>query len=149
MINSSDTLRCLSRQIIFFGANDAALKQEDILNQHVPLKEYKENLKAIINHSTVTAHGTRVLLITPPPIDEYILDKNPDLRGSRKAEVTQQYAIACKEVGQSLNVPVVDLWSKMIEAVGWDPRQKVPGSKEAPKNDKLGDLLNDGMLIYI
>ena len=38
---------------VFFGANDAALKGRTSENQHVPLEEYKENLRKIVRHLKV------------------------------------------------------------------------------------------------
>jgi len=38
---------------IFFGANDAALLGRTSERQHVPVSEYKENLKNIVNHLKV------------------------------------------------------------------------------------------------
>ena len=38
---------------IFFGANDAALLGRTSERQHVPVSEYKENLRNIVNHLKV------------------------------------------------------------------------------------------------
>jgi len=38
---------------IFFGANDAALLGRTSERQHVPVEEYKENLKKIVHHLKV------------------------------------------------------------------------------------------------
>lgn len=38
----------------------------------------------------------------------------------RTNDFTKQYAVCCKEVGQELGLPVVDLWSSMQEEeVSW------------------------------
>ena len=129
---------------MFFGANDSALRLDTPENQHVPLSGYKQNLKAIINDSTVKIHSPRILLITPPPIDEYKLDAG-GLSGSRKAEITKQYAEACCEVGTEENVAVLDLWTEMIrETVGNIDQSGVPGSKTLPQFQKLSALFTDG-----
>ncbi|MFS7943909.1 putative SGNH hydrolase superfamily [Helianthus anomalus] len=39
---------------VFFGANDAALTGRYSERQHVPLEEYKENLRKIVRHLKVT-----------------------------------------------------------------------------------------------
>ncbi|KAJ7516622.1 hypothetical protein O6H91_22G064800 [Diphasiastrum complanatum] len=54
---------------VFFGANDAALPDRKSKAQHVPLSEYKENLQRIVSHLKGLSPSTRVVLITPPPID--------------------------------------------------------------------------------
>lgn len=38
---------------IFFGANDAAILGRSSERQHVPLEEYKDNLKKMVNHLKV------------------------------------------------------------------------------------------------
>lgn len=38
---------------IFFGANDAAIFGRTSERQHVPLDEYKDNLKKMVNHLKV------------------------------------------------------------------------------------------------
>lgn len=38
---------------IFFGANDAALLGRNSQRQHVPLKEYRDNLRLIVQHLKV------------------------------------------------------------------------------------------------
>lgn len=53
---------------VWFGANDARLPGTlGGPQQHVPLDEYKANVKALVNHANVQAHtGIRIILITPP-----------------------------------------------------------------------------------
>jgi lysophospholipase L1-like esterase len=50
--------------LILFGANDACLPSSPT-RQHVPIEKYRENLQAIINHPSVTAHSPTILLVTP------------------------------------------------------------------------------------
>lgn len=40
---------------IFFGANDAALSGRTSERQHVPVEEYKENLRKIVHHIKVNS----------------------------------------------------------------------------------------------
>ncbi|RCI15460.1 hypothetical protein L249_3363 [Ophiocordyceps polyrhachis-furcata BCC 54312] len=55
--------------IVLFGANDAVLPLPTT-SQHVPIDEYTKNLEAIIHHPRIAAHKPKVLLVTPPPINE-------------------------------------------------------------------------------
>ncbi|XP_022007006.1 GDSL esterase/lipase At5g62930 [Helianthus annuus] len=55
---------------VFFGANDAALTGRYSERQHVPLEEYKENLRKIVRHLKECSPTMLIVLITPPPIDE-------------------------------------------------------------------------------
>ena len=135
--------------MIFFGANDACLPGSDS-GQHVPLNTYKENLKALIKHDCVVAQQPRLILITPPPIDEYKLEISDAAKGilgtRRKAEHTKLYADACREVGMALNIAVLDIWSIFMDKAGWDgdKDKPLPGSKKCSKNEALGNLLSDG-----
>ncbi|KAG6332071.1 hypothetical protein ID866_7017 [Astraeus odoratus] len=98
---------------IWFGANDAAPHPSD---QHVPLDEYKANLKRIVNmiRSPTSAYyspNTRIILITPPPVNSH---QRPD----RVFEITKTYAEAAKEIGANLCLPVADVWTAMWEGSG-------------------------------
>ncbi|KAL5681216.1 hypothetical protein ACJX0J_007601, partial [Zea mays] len=55
---------------VFFGANDASLPDQVQVHQHVPLKEYQSNLRAICAYFKERWPSTAVILITPPPIYE-------------------------------------------------------------------------------
>ncbi|KAK1910870.1 hypothetical protein P3342_008750 [Pyrenophora teres f. teres] len=49
---------------VFFGANDASLP--DAPNkQHIPLDEFKANLRAIVSHPQIQAHDPRIILVSP------------------------------------------------------------------------------------
>lgn len=48
-----DSTKPPSAVTIFFGANDAAILGRTSERQHVPLDEYKENLKKIVLHLKV------------------------------------------------------------------------------------------------
>ncbi|PWW79536.1 SGNH hydrolase [Tuber magnatum] len=132
---------------VFFGANDATLPNR---SQHVPLDQYSENLKRIINHPLLVAHSPRIILITPPPICEYRTQDNDLARGipgtQRRAANTKKYADAALEVGKALGIPTVNLWEAFVQhAGGWEEGNPLLGSKELPKNEKLGELLRDGL----
>ena len=129
---------------IFFGANDSVLNQ---YYQHVPLDDYKENLKAIVRHPLTRIQRPRILILTPPPVSEYMLEAVDAMRGSRTASNTKRYADACREVANSLNIPVVDIWSAFMGVAGWKDGQPLPGSKGIPRNIVLENLLSDGMSV--
>ncbi|KAG0633096.1 SGNH hydrolase-type esterase domain-containing protein [Tuber brumale] len=132
---------------IFFGANDAALPDR---SQYVPLDQYAENLKRIVNHPLLVAHSPKIVLITPPPICEYRTQDNDLAKGivgiQRLATNTKKYVDAALEVGKALDIPTVNLWGAFVQYVGgWEEGNPLPGSKELPKNEKLGELLRDGL----
>ena len=96
---------------VFFGANDAVRpapipgRTAGVSRQHVPLPEFRDNLKAIVGAIRACGDGTaRVLLITPPPVDVIAWHKTerakaeaagfpigPDGESSRDNAVTAQY----------------------------------------------------------
>ncbi|CDS13695.1 hypothetical protein LRAMOSA05869 [Lichtheimia ramosa] len=117
---------------IFFGANDAALPFSD---QHVPLEEYKENLRKMISmikspDSPYYNPTTRLILITPPPLDESQWEKHCDGPLNRTFESAKQYAAAVRQVAKECNVVVADLWTMLVEESGETP---------------FGEYLNDGL----
>ncbi|KAM5542561.1 hypothetical protein V8D89_003522 [Ganoderma adspersum] len=111
--------------VIWFGANDAAVPPKD---QHVPLARYKANLAKLIwmvssPESPRYSPATRVVLLTPPPVNTLQwsvrqASRDPPAALDRDFEVTRTYAEAAKEVGQSEGVPVVDVWTKFWEGAG-------------------------------
>lgn len=52
-MNMQDSRKPPAAATIFFGANDAALLGRTSERQHVPLEEYKENLRKIVLHLKV------------------------------------------------------------------------------------------------
>ncbi|XP_009603625.1 GDSL esterase/lipase At5g62930 [Nicotiana tomentosiformis] len=115
---------------IFFGANDAALLGRTSERQHVPLEEYKENLRRIIQHLKKCSPSILAVLITPPPVDEagrfeqarsMYGDKAMELP-ERTNEVTGEYAKQCVELARELGLPSINLWSKMQETEGWQKK---------------------------
>lgn len=137
-------------QTIFFGANDATLLGQP---QHVPLDQYSNNLRRIIKHSALEAHGTKFILIVPAPICEYDTQENDATLGrhyiQRLAASTKLYADAALEVGKELGIPTVNLWEAFMEYVGgWQDGKSLPGSRDIPKNEKFAELFRDGQLIF-
>ncbi|KAI3905795.1 hypothetical protein MKW92_024551 [Papaver armeniacum] len=115
---------------IFFGANDAALLGRTSERQHVPVEEYKENLRKIVHHFKELSPAMLVVIITPPPIDEegrneyarsLYGDKAREL-SERTNEVTGVYAKQCIELAKELGVYSINLWSKMQETEGWQKK---------------------------
>jgi lysophospholipase L1-like esterase len=120
------------------GANDATLEGEP---QHVPVDRFKANLSHIISlvRSPISPYydaETRVLLITCPPVMEKawtahlrnvrIQRGEVDVdKPARSKESPKIYSTACKEVAQQEGVPVVDLYTGIIDAAGGDDEEKL------------------------
>lgn len=103
---------------IFFGANDSSIKEENP-QQHVPLEEYAENLRSMIQYlKSIDIKQDKIILITPPPIHEPSWEKQCFMKGSklnRLNSVAGEYAKACAQVGDEYGADVVDLWTLMQE----------------------------------
>ncbi|XP_001381175.2 isoamyl acetate-hydrolyzing esterase 1 homolog isoform X1 [Monodelphis domestica] len=116
LIRKSSDAEALVAVTIFFGANDSALKDENP-KQHIPLDEYAENLKNMIQYlKSVDIPESRVILITPPPLHESAWEKECIAQGyklNRLNMVVGEYAKACLEVGQNCGADVLDLWTLM------------------------------------
>lgn len=132
-------------QTLFFGANDAVMPEH---TQHVPLDQYKENLRYILSYPALREHGTKIIVLTPPPINEYQLQFFDASKGfntpSRTAVHTKLYADACRDVAQSLGLPVADIWTAILKSAGWEAGKPLTGSKDVPANEQLASFLTDG-----
>ncbi|KAG4942799.1 GDSL esterase/lipase [Glycine max] len=97
---------------IFFGANDAALLGRTSERQHVPIEEFKENLRKFVRHLKDCSPTMVIVLITPPPLSEEgrlayarsVYGENATKIPERTNEVTGQYANACVEVAKEMGV---------------------------------------------
>ncbi|XP_062170704.1 GDSL esterase/lipase At5g62930 [Alnus glutinosa] len=130
---------------IFFGANDAALLGRTSERQHVPVEEYKENLRRIVHHLKECSPTMLVVLITPPPVDEagrkeyaqsVYGEKAADLP-ERTNEVTELYAKQCIALAQEMGLRSIDLWSKMQETEGWQKKFLSDGLHLTPEGNAM------------
>ncbi|KAM5588037.1 GDSL esterase/lipase [Rosa sericea] len=92
--------------------------------KHVPVDEYKQNLRSIVSFLKKQWPATHIILITPPPIDEdgrlqfpYI--ENPSNQPERTNEAAGAFAEACVAVARESGLPVIDLWTKMQQFPDW------------------------------
>ncbi|KAI6841324.1 hypothetical protein KC340_g17135 [Hortaea werneckii] len=144
--------------VLFFGANDARLPSTGEPEQHVPLESFKANLRAMVTLPQLREHhpGGKVLLITPPPVDERLCAQDDAGKGifhpRRTAETTALYAQAVRDVGAEFaggDIAVLDLWSCFMRLAGWVPGEPLIGSKDVEQMDSgkggLGRLLKDGV----
>ncbi|KAL3488567.1 SGNH hydrolase-type esterase domain-containing protein [Aspergillus germanicus] len=133
---------------IWFGANDASLLECNN-NQHIPLDAYKKNLTWIVQHPATVAQNPHILIIAPTPVNEYQLQGFDEDKGNvhptRTNAHTRLYAQAAREVAESLNVPVVDLWSAFMAKAGWKEGEPLIGSREAPNHEGFAGLFTDGL----
>ncbi len=111
---------------IFFGANDAS---SSILNprHHIPIPEFKTNLKTIIQKCIQHySSNIKIVLITPPPVChasrlEYQIQRYKDKATGileRTLELSGEYANAVVEVGKEVDAHVLNIWELMQSSIG-------------------------------
>jgi isoamyl acetate esterase len=107
-------------------------------------------LRELLTSPVLTQHNpdVKLLVLTPPPICAYRWgdrDREAGREPQRTAEHTALYAAKAKSVADELKIPCVDLWTGFLFAAGWKPGDPLIGSTKVPKNEKLGELLPDGL----
>ncbi|KAJ2080007.1 isoamyl acetate-hydrolyzing esterase [Coemansia sp. RSA 988] len=130
---------------IFYGSNDA---QYAGMKCHVPLDEFKANIIDIVNvfrspGSELYSPGTRVILITQPPVGDRLYAHSSVLQGKpvdRRKETSEPYAEAVREAARELRVPCVDLWTAMEAKIKARQNQGTPSEFEGYE-----DYLWDGL----
>jgi lysophospholipase L1-like esterase len=136
-------------KLLLYGANDACLK-DGPTGQHVPLQQYRHNLKTILTHS-INTHNPTIFLVTPPPINELHLTELDLKKGfgsvTRLQKVTAQYAEVVREVAKEYEdkkVVLVDLWEALMEArLRLTPTYE--GQSQQRDDEGLRKLLVDGL----
>lgn len=125
---------------VAFGANDSCSPGEP---QHCDLDTYRANVKRILHWEGVRLHRTKVILVTPAPVEEYRLPHD----GKDRADRIARYAQAIRDIGKEEGVPVVDLWMAMMRRTGWEEgcEGALPGSSSAAPAMELGRLFYDGL----
>lgn len=104
---------------IFLGANDASLPGS---KQHIPIPQYQANLKEMIRIcrefvGTRSFKGTKLLLLTPTPLNEEIWGKHCLEKGrslDRNINVTLKYRDACIDVAKETGTDYLDTWSVLL-----------------------------------
>ena len=107
---------------VWFGANDAAASGEIA---HVPLAEYEENMRAVLQH--LKQRARHVVVLTPPPVHgptrlAFQRRKFGDRASGvleRTTESAGRYAAAAVRVAAEQGVPVLDVHSLMLAEPGW------------------------------
>ncbi|KAI0430456.1 SGNH hydrolase-type esterase domain-containing protein [Xylaria sp. FL1042] len=137
--------------LVLLGANDACLTTPTT-TQGVPLGQYKENLIKIITHEHIKAHDPKILLVTPPPLDEmqsFVTDvQKGHKEPTRKAAVSAQYSETVRQVATEVpGIVLVDLQKALMEkAISMTPDYDPSGPPLGyVKRGALEQLLPDGL----
>ena len=103
---------------IFLGANDAVLPDMNP-HQSVEIDQYKLNLKDMITYVHGFNENTKILLISPPPVQAQRWAEFKCRELDRNSERTRSYYMACEEVYNEMkgicsdNISFLNLFSKM------------------------------------
>mmetsp|Transcript_7955 Transcript_7955/g.18429 ORF Transcript_7955/g.18429 Transcript_7955/m.18429 type:complete len:276 (-) Transcript_7955:109-936(-) len=139
-----DTSESSTRLVtVFFGANDASLVEENP-KQHVPLAEYAQNLKDIVEILRQRLPSAKILLLTPPPVchtqrlawQKERYREQASGRLERTNEMAGQYAAAVEQVAQELGLPALNLWKLMQDVNVW-PEFLTDGLHLSPKGNQF------------
>lgn len=124
---------------VWFGANDAVLPDNDLYSQHVPEDEYGSNLVAIVNRLRAAAPKAKIIMITPPAVDEAArLAHSPNGKLERSNEATGRYAKICVEVAQTEGTFVIDMFTLLSTFQGTDFSSRfVDGLHFSPSGNRL------------
>ena len=128
---------------VFFGANDAFQPPQTPGRPRVHLEDFLSNISKIVEYLLSISKEMKVVLITPPAVDEYSLP-HTGLTSERIAA----YATATRKVAAEHELPLVDCSKAFLKFSGWNGSLEesiLPGDKRLGKNDALASLLTDGL----
>ncbi|KAG2296365.1 hypothetical protein Bca52824_043034 [Brassica carinata] len=106
--------------IVYFGGNDSKAPHPSGHGPHVPLSEFVENMRKIGEHLLSLSDKTRVIFLSPPPMNETQIQLvfGNAIKG-RSNEVCRPYAEALLNLCNEINVKSVDLWNAIQQQDDW------------------------------
>ncbi|XP_013781624.1 isoamyl acetate-hydrolyzing esterase 1 homolog isoform X2 [Limulus polyphemus] len=122
-IFNSDNMKEVSCLVICLGANDAC-EIAATTRQHIPLEEYCENLKEMIDYlKSIGLKLDQIILMSPPPYDHekykaYCEDQGKE-EPVRNNVTVKQYAEACCQVALTCGIEGINLYAAMMQDVKW------------------------------
>jgi lysophospholipase L1-like esterase len=154
---ASPTTPKMDYLVVLLGANDACIPLPTT-SQHVPLDEYRSNLTKIVTHPLVKSHSPKILVVTPPPLDE-IRSTELDLQlghsaSTRQGAVSASYSQAARDAvaaaqQEGSNVVLVDLhdalMARAVELTEGDSVDREMLGRPGGQRGGLQALLPDGL----
>ncbi|KAJ0259593.1 GDSL esterase/lipase [Hirschfeldia incana] len=107
--------------IVYFGGNDSMPPHPSGQGgPHVPLSEFTDNMRRIGEHLLSLSDKTRVIFLTPPPMNERQIQLvfGDAMRG-RSNELCRPYAEALLNLCREINVKGIDLWNAIQQQDDW------------------------------
>lgn len=119
--------------VILFGTNDSRLDNAKV---HVPIEDYRSNLKQMI--ATCVEHDSRVVLCTIPPINPtayFTRHRKADFEPAGGLDkVLESYRSTARQVASDLRVSTVDLSRLLAEEPKW---MSADGVHPTPEGDRI------------
>lgn len=120
------------------------------------MEQYKKNLTSIINHPPIKQQAPKILLVTPPPVNQIKMAEEDKKQGcasvTRLAATSAAYSETAREVArENPDVVLIDLWTAIMEkAISLTPdthKLEEPwlGTPENGNQGGLEALLPDGL----
>ncbi|KAK7373927.1 hypothetical protein VNO80_07349 [Phaseolus coccineus] len=126
--------------IVYFGGNDSSFPDPSGFGTGVPLEEYVENLKKIINHIKSLSETTRIIVLSTPPINDEVLNRQfarSNGKPSRTNETCQVYSEACLDLCEDMNIKAIDMWTTLQKVDKWQDACFIDGIHLSPLGNKL------------
>ncbi|XP_010509214.1 PREDICTED: GDSL esterase/lipase At2g38180-like isoform X2 [Camelina sativa] len=106
--------------IVYFGGNDSMDPHPSGFGPHVPLSEFIDNMRQIGEHLLGLSDKTRVIFLTPPPMNEkQIQIVFGGMVKGRSNERCRPYAEALLNLCREINVKGVDIWTAIQQQDDW------------------------------
>ncbi|MCL7039837.1 hypothetical protein MKW94_009649 [Papaver nudicaule] len=125
LIYVSPLMRCgwqPSLVIVYFGGNDSAAPHPTRLGPHVPLSEYIENMRQIAIHLKSLSDKTRVIFLSPPPMNDETFRESKSCLLSEQVRTNEDcriYSEACINLCKEMGLKFVDLWTAIQKMDDW------------------------------
>ncbi|EEF34277.1 GDSL esterase/lipase CPRD49 isoform X1 [Ricinus communis] len=105
--------------IVYFGGNDSVQPLSTGFSPHVPLPEYIENMKKIVQHLKSLSEKTRLIFLSAPPVNEEMIRQYFGGNIGRTNETCRIYSEACLKLCREIGVTAIDLWTAMQQRDDW------------------------------
>nr|AAL31218.1 At2g38180/F16M14.11 [Arabidopsis thaliana] len=106
--------------IVYFGGNDSTHPHPSGHGPHVPLSEFIENMRKIGEHLLSLSDKTRVIFLTPPPMNEKQIEiVFGDAIKGRSNELCRPYAEELLNLCREINVKGIDIWTAIQQQDDW------------------------------
>lgn len=126
--------------IVYFGGNDATNPHPSGKGAHVPLPEYVENMRKIAFHLKSLSENIRIIFLSSPPVNEERIRAifgNAFDDQARTNEACLKYTEALVELGEQLDIKVIDLYTAIQQRDDWAKACFIDGIHFSSEGSKI------------